>query len=44
VGIVIRATVKGIELRLRTAGTLFSPNAIDRGTLAMPSCVEFQPD
>jgi 16S rRNA (guanine1207-N2)-methyltransferase len=41
---VILATVKGVELRLQTASALFSPRAIDRGTLAMLSCVEFQPD
>lgn len=39
----ITATVKGVELRLQTAATLFSPRAIDRGTLAMLACVEFQP-
>ncbi|HEY3798740.1 MAG TPA: methyltransferase [Caulobacteraceae bacterium] len=39
----IEATVLGVELRLQTAATLFSPRAIDRGTLAMLSCVEFQP-
>lgn len=40
----ITATVKGVELRLQTAASLFSPRAIDRGTLAMLSCVEFQPE
>ena len=37
----IDATVKGIELRLRTAPGLFSPRAVDAGTLAMLSRVEF---
>jgi 16S rRNA (guanine1207-N2)-methyltransferase len=37
----IDATVKGIELRLRTAPGLFSPRAVDAGTLAMLSQVEF---
>ncbi len=37
----IVATVKGIELRLRTAPGLFSPRAVDIGTLAMLSRVEF---
>ncbi|HEY1753611.1 MAG TPA: methyltransferase [Caulobacteraceae bacterium] len=40
----ITATVKGVELRLQTAASLFSPRAIDRGTLAMLSCVEFRSD
>lgn len=40
----IVATVKGIELRLETAPGLFSPRAVDAGTLAMLSRVEFGPD
>ncbi len=36
--------VKGVELRLETAPTLFSPRAIDRGTLAMLSEVAFTRD
>jgi 16S rRNA (guanine1207-N2)-methyltransferase len=37
----IDATVKGVELRLRTALGLFSPRAVDAGTLAMLSRVDF---
>jgi 16S rRNA (guanine1207-N2)-methyltransferase len=40
----IVATLKGIELRLQTAPSLFSPRAVDAGTLAMLSRVEFGPD
>jgi 16S rRNA (guanine1207-N2)-methyltransferase len=40
----IVATVKGIDLRLETAPSLFSPRAVDKGTLAMLSRVEFGPD
>lgn len=40
----ILATVKGVELRLETAPGLFSPRAVDAGTLAMLSRVEFGPD
>ncbi len=40
----IEATVKGIELRLETAPGLFSPRAVDAGTLAMLSQVAFAPE
>jgi 16S rRNA (guanine1207-N2)-methyltransferase len=40
----IHATVKGIELRLETAPGLFSPRAVDTGTLAMLSRVDFGPE
>jgi 16S rRNA (guanine1207-N2)-methyltransferase len=40
----IVATVKGVELRLQTAPGLFSPRAVDTGTLAMLSRVDFGPD
>jgi 16S rRNA (guanine1207-N2)-methyltransferase len=40
---VIEATVLGVELKLQTARALFSPRAIDRGTLAMLSCAAFDP-
>lgn len=40
----IQTTVKGIELCFETAPTLFSPDGIDRGTLAMLSVTEFIPD
>ena len=40
----ISATLKGIELRLQTAPSLFSPRAVDAGTLAMLSRVEFGPE
>lgn len=39
----IRATVKGIDVVFETSAELFSPQAIDRGTLAMLSVVEFGP-
>ncbi len=41
---VIEATVEGVDLRLQTAATLFSPRAIDRGTLAMLSYAAFAPE
>jgi 16S rRNA (guanine1207-N2)-methyltransferase len=37
----IVATVKGFEFRLQTTPGLFSPRAVDKGTLAMLSCVNF---
>lgn len=37
----IQAEVKGIELTLETAPTLFSPRHIDRGTLALLSIIDF---
>ena len=40
----IVATVKGVELRLETAPGLFSPRAVDAGTLAMLSRAEFGPE
>ena len=39
----ITTLLKGIELRFETAETLFSPRAVDPGTLAMLSTIEFQP-
>lgn len=39
---VLRAELKGIELVLETTEQLFSPEGIDRGTLAMLSTVEFK--
>lgn len=39
----ITATVNGVELRLETAPGLFSPRAVDTGTLAMLSRVRFAP-
>jgi 16S rRNA (guanine1207-N2)-methyltransferase len=41
---VITATIKGVELVFRTHPRLFSPRAIDRGTLAMIDSLEFGPD
>jgi len=41
---VITGSIKGIELAFRTHPRLFSPRAIDRGTLAMLDSVEFGPD
>jgi 16S rRNA (guanine1207-N2)-methyltransferase len=40
----IQCRIKGIDLTLETEPSLFSPNDIDRGTLAMLSCVKFKPD
>ena len=37
----ITATVNGIELSFETAGTVFSPQGVDSGTLAMLSTVDF---
>lgn len=39
----VRDVVHGVELRLHTSEELFSPEQIDRGTLAMLSRVEFAP-
>ncbi len=39
----IITSLKGIDLRFETAETLFSPRAVDPGTLAMLSTIEFQP-
>ena len=39
----ISKTIKDIPLTLHTASNLFSPEQIDRGTLAMLSVVEFAP-
>ena len=41
IGEVMRVTVKNIELEFQTNEGLFSPGAIDRGTLAMLSVIEF---
>ena len=41
---VITDSIKAIELAFRTHPRLFSPRAIDRGTLAMLDSVEFGPD
>ena len=40
---VITVEVKGLDLSLETAPSLFSPLRADRGTLAMLSCVDFAP-
>lgn len=40
----IRTSIKGIDLSFKTSRDVFSPDAIDRGTLAMLSVVEFHPD
>ncbi len=41
--VLIRANIKGIDLELETSQNCFSPSKIDTGTLAMLSCVEFEP-
>lgn len=38
---VIKTTIKGIDLEFETSQNNFSPRRIDDGTLAMLSCVEF---
>jgi len=37
-------TINGIPLRFETAPTLFSPNAVDAGTLAMLQCAALSPE
>jgi 16S rRNA (guanine1207-N2)-methyltransferase len=39
----IKNEINGIELTFETDGTVFSPNSIDRGTLAMLGAVGFMP-
>jgi 16S rRNA (guanine1207-N2)-methyltransferase len=41
---VIHANVAGVELQFETAPSLFSPTKLDRGSLAMLSCISFAPD
>lgn len=38
----IEADIKGIHLKFETSEELFSPNSIDKGTLAMLSLVDFE--
>jgi 16S rRNA (guanine1207-N2)-methyltransferase len=40
---VISTTIGGIKLLFETAPGLFSPTKPDRGTLAMLSCIDFEP-
>lgn len=40
----IETVINGITLTLETSPALFSPNAVDAGTLAMLSFTEFAPD
>lgn len=40
----IETVINGISLQLETSPALFSPNAVDAGTLAMLSFAEFAPD
>jgi 16S rRNA (guanine1207-N2)-methyltransferase len=40
----INANVSGLELQFETAPSLFSPTKVDRGSLAMLSCISFEPD
>lgn len=40
----INDTIKGVELRFEASDDLFSPNSIDRGTLAMLSVIDFDED
>lgn len=39
----IKANIKGIDLELETSINCFSPGKIDAGTLAMLSCIDFEP-
>lgn len=41
---IVETVIQDIPLKLQTADSLFSPKSLDRGTLAMLSCVAFQPD
>ena len=38
----VEANIKGVSLVFRTAGGVFSPTRVDRGTLAMLSLVDFE--
>ena len=40
----IHAIVAGLELNFETAPRLFSPTRADRGSLAMLSCISFEPN
>lgn len=40
----ITATIKDLELQFLTEGGLFSPRRIDKGTLALLSTIEFDPE
>jgi 16S rRNA (guanine1207-N2)-methyltransferase len=40
----IHAVVAGIDLQFETAPGLFSPTKLDRGSLAMLSCISFEPN
>lgn len=40
----IQETIQGVPLQLETDSSLFSPAAVDRGTLAMLSAAEFLPE
>jgi 16S rRNA (guanine1207-N2)-methyltransferase len=40
----IHANLAGIELQFETAPGLFSPTKVDRGSLAMLSCISFEPN
>jgi len=40
----IEVNIKSTELKFHTEASLFSPKSIDKGTLAMLSVVEFQPE
>lgn len=40
----IKETIQGVTLQFETDSSLFSPAAVDRGTLAMLSAAEFQPE
>lgn len=41
---IIKTSIKGIEIQLKTAESLFSPKSIDRGTLAMLSVLDLKDD
>ena len=42
--LIINTTIKDIEIQLKTVEKLFSPNRVDRGTLAMLSVIDLKDD
>ena len=40
--LIINTTIKDIEIQFKTVEKLFSPNCIDRGTLAMLSVIDLK--
>jgi 16S rRNA (guanine1207-N2)-methyltransferase len=42
--LIIKTSIKGVEMQLKTVKGLFSPKSIDRGTLAMLSVLNLKAD